>query len=125
MNPKLKDTLERIVALEDNFILDMKDFKSTPHECDTSYCIAGRLAYLDGYPEKYKKSDNRFYYCNYSGDLLCSEMFSDLWYFIFSSGWEDSLSHAKSRAQYVLDNDGEIPKGWCGDFVENYTWEPE
>ena len=53
MKVGLIETCKEIVALEDDFILDMGYFENSCNKCGTSYCIAGRLAHLDGYPKEF------------------------------------------------------------------------
>jgi hypothetical protein len=117
---KRAETLKRILELKDDFKLDLTMFKrgNSQNECSTSYCIAGRLAYLDNYPEEY--SDGLFFdYISYSSDLIeVHRLDSALWKFLFSGNWPNSLIHAKERAQYVLDT-GDVPEGW----KSNYNWE--
>ena len=119
MKTGLISTCKEIVALED-FNIEMKRFEGE-NDCGTCYCVAGRLAMLDGHPEKYYRQF-AFDYVEYSYNKLEASYDSRteddvrLWYFLFSEQWSDSLKDAKERAQYVIDNGGSIPKHW------NYLW---
>lgn len=129
-HPKLRKTCERIVALEDNFILKMGSFTSLHHNvddhqiilsgehpCGTTYCIAGILAHLDGYPEQYSERDRSDfdYHAYIIGSLMDDIPGSRLTHYhynewLFSSSWPNSLEYAKIRAQYLLDHDFRIPE---------------
>ena len=115
MKVGLIETCKEIVALEDNFILDMGDFEDAGHECGTSYCIAGRLAHLDGYPKGFAGHYSGFNYEGYSlhkiGSRFATSEGNEVWSFLFSAWWPDSLLAAKERAQYVMDTGG-VPIGW-------------
>ena len=114
MNDKLKQTLERILALEDDFKLEMGSFE-TVNSCGTSYCIAGILAAKDNYPKQFISDvTGKIEYIRYSYDLVNGS--DDIWDFLFSIQWPNCLAHAKKRAQYVLDN-GDAPE----DF--NFKWD--
>lgn len=105
---KYQQTAKRILELEDNFNLEMRSFCSShpfiqeKHERETTYCLAGWLAYLDGYPEEYRGI--KFKHRKYSADLIGYSCYTDEWGFLFSANWSNSLEEAKKRAQYVLDN---------------------
>lgn len=125
---KMRETLERILAMEP-FDLEMEDYTNlvdllhdnnqhlsdledkvydaSNHLCGTTYCLAGKLAAEDGYPEQFRNliSNNNFFnhteYVNEYLEFPCS-----LDEFIFSGHWPNDLDQAKKRAQLMLDNAG-------------------
>lgn len=124
MKTGLIETCKEIVELED-FNLNMSKFKAE-NECGTAYCIAGRLAALDGYPDGYEDeygyTVDGFDYIVYSyekiGEEYCDyEEVSANWWFLFDQDWPNSLEDAKRRAQYIIDN-GKIPDDFNGDVKE-------
>ena len=129
MKVGLIETCKEIVALQDDFILDMEYFEDASNLCGTSYCIAGRLAHLDDYPKEFMEefefitsNEGVFNCARYSttkiGDTDTPYFAdSETWSFLFSELWPDNLIAAKERAQYVIDNGG-IPEGWCLDEAE-------
>lgn len=111
LTPKQKETLQRIIDLEP-FHINMTAFCSEDkvlqeHTCGTTYCIAGRLAHLDNYPDEYRDSPHEdFNYDAYSTDILDdSKGIQGLWTYLFDPGWPDDLESAKDRARYVLENE--------------------
>lgn len=112
---KYQWTAHRVLELED-FGVDMVCFSNIPkpssledlrrkaHECGTTFCIAGRLAHLDGFPEEYWCEDH-FDFTGYSTDLCGHGLMSEEWDFLFNMNWPDSLQEAKKRATYVLLHD--------------------
>lgn len=111
LTPKQKETLQRIIDLEP-FHIDMTNFCSEDkvlqeHVCGTTYCIAGRLAHLDEYPEEYRGVwGEEFNYDLYSASLLDSNReIPGLWSYLFDPCWPDDLESAKDRARYVLENE--------------------
>lgn len=111
---KYQQTAERILELEP-FKIEMMCFTDLPmraglcelreraHECGTAFCIAGRLAALDDFPDEYWKDDH-FDFRGYSTDLCGFNLMSDEWRFLFEAFWPDSLDAAKERAAYVLEH---------------------
>lgn len=106
----LKITCERIVALDD-FEINMANYIDT-HDNVTSYCIAGRLAYLDEYPEEYMVDgvfDNSAYIWGrlfgVVNDNYDINQILEIKLWLFATKWPDSLEHAKARAQKLLDNE--------------------
>ena len=103
LSDKTRKTCERILALDD-FDIYMGAFK-TEHECGTSYCIAGRLAFLDGFPSEFNYFFKftripKFSFSQYSWSLIQhNEM---IWSWLFDSSWPNSLEHAKQRAAYLI-----------------------
>lgn len=112
---KYQQTAKRIMELE-TFEVDMVCFSSInnhlslenlrreAHECGTTFCIAGRLAFIDGFPEAYWDEDH-FDFTGYSADVCGHSIMSDEWDFMFSMNWPDDLNAAKERAAYVLEFD--------------------
>ena len=81
------------------------------HECGTSYCIAGRLAFLNGYPDEFKLAIDsngkyEFSYDAYSSSLV--EKSGIFWSWLFDASWPNSLDHAKQRASYLIKH-GAVP----------------
>lgn len=125
-------TCNRILELDDEkdepvmglfcshtFIKENKNARKKQfNRCGTAMCIAGILAHNADYPKvfRYEEANGefRFDYSAYSLELLgedpsiCTSS-SDVWTWLFDDYWEDDLSHAKARAQYLLDNNGEVP----------------
>jgi hypothetical protein len=112
---KYQQTAKRIMELGD-FDVDMvcfsnisnhsslEDLRRKAHECGTTFCIAGRLAHIDGFPEAYWCGDH-FDFTGYSTDQCGHGLMSEEWDFLFSMSWPDSLQAAKERAGYVLEHD--------------------
>ncbi len=121
---KILETCKRILELEE-FNLEMKTFCSDrlrlkeEHTCGTSYCISGRLAHLDGYPREYIDEKVKFNYGSYSLDLVQYD--TTIWRFLFSPSWNNSLEHAKKRAQYIIDHKS-APEDWDGFGWCDYKW---
>lgn len=108
-------TAHRILNLEDFDVdmvcfsnianhLSLENLRRRAHECGTTFCIAGRLAHIDGFPEAYWREDH-FDFTSYSSDLCGHYFTSAEWDFLFSMSWPDSLQAAKDRATYVLLHD--------------------
>lgn len=78
------------------------------HPCGTAYCLAGKMAADDGYPEKYRIPTNLdfFDHTEYVYDHLGFNV--DTFDFIFGGLWPDDLDQAKLRAKIMLENSGEI-----------------
>ena len=132
MNISIMDTCKEILELEDNFELDMSVYyEHTDKYGNTSYCIAGRLAYLDGYPKAfYNNLTNKFDYLSYSLSKLGDPDWktkvgskNPAWVFLFEEEWPNSLNHAERRAQYLLDNQGQVPDWFYIDSNYHCNWE--
>jgi len=127
------EVAKRGLALPETFNLDMVEYNSKidyygdvmpePSDCDAAFCFAGYLAALDGYPSIYINYNIRTYfdYYEYSIGLLGtkSTYSAKAWIFFFSHNWPSVFKDLKERCQYVIDNDGEIPKRFC---VEDNDW---
>lgn len=129
MKTGIINTCKEILELKDDFTLDMCMFERDIH-CGTSYCIAGRLAYLDNYPKKFYDCDYEvFEYLAYSlfkiehgGCEFSSGSDSPIWTFLFGEEWPSCLEHAKRRAQYLIDNKGQVPEWFCVQGNYALTW---
>ncbi|KPW03219.1 hypothetical protein AN390_01294 [Pseudoalteromonas sp. P1-11] len=112
---KYQHTAKRILELEP-FEVDMvcfsnisnhsslENLRQRANECGTTFCIAGRLAHIDGFPDEYWCEDH-FNFTGYSTELCGHSLMSEEWDFLFSMNWPDSLQAAKRRAAYVLEHD--------------------
>lgn len=117
---KYQATAQRILDLEP-FNIDMVNFSSInvhrdpeymerkAHECGTTFCLAGRLAALDGFPTKFW-SEDVFSFTHYSSDICGYGFFSTEWDFLFAPWWPDDLDAAKERAAYVLEHGSAPPR---------------
>lgn len=76
------------------------------HECGTSYCAVGYLAYEDNYPEEfwgdYKDFEN-FKHTEYSEELTGVDSQSNEWQFLFAEDWPDEQDSLNLRAQHALE----------------------
>lgn len=144
-NERLIETAKKILALpEVNHSINMRKFQSgaalkeenleqikkQPNKCGTAFCIAGWLALYDNFPIKHrthnpKSYDEPFNFCyvSYSEELTGFDTEDLQWKFLFDDFWPNSLKGAKERAQYVVDNNGEIPDVDC--WVEAYGYTDE
>lgn len=112
---KYQETAKRIIEIlkVDNFELNMGSYNSADaglvlgHSCGTSFCLAGWLAYKDGYPEEYAYCETWFDHGAYSEDLIgnTESHVQDKWRFLFGTQWSDVKSLAIKRAEYVLEHD--------------------
>ncbi|GEK54221.1 hypothetical protein [Pseudoalteromonas espejiana] len=112
---KYQHTAKRILELEP-FEVDMvcfsnisnhtslENLRQRANECGTTFCIAGRLAHIDGFPQEFWCEDH-FDFTGYSTELCGKGLMSEEWDFLFSMNWPDSLIEAKKRAAYVLKHD--------------------
>lgn len=117
---KYQATAHRILNLEDFDVdmvyfsnianhLSLEDLRREAHECGTTFCIAGRLAHIDGFPEAYWCEDH-FDFTHYSSDICGYDFFSTEWDFLFAPWWPDDLDAAKERAAYVLEHGSAPPR---------------
>jgi len=121
---KFQETAQRILNFPETFILDMGTYSSSQdddvtkrraHNCGTSYCAAGWLAYQDEYPEQYRE-DVAWYplilfrHAEYSAALIGHEQFGLEWTFLFGDFWSDTFESLKKRAHYVLNHNAVPPK---------------
>lgn len=144
-NDKLVETAKKILALpEVKHSVNMRKFhdgaalkeenlekiKKQPNKCGTAFCIAGWLALYDDFPVKHRTLNPEspsevfgFDYVRYSEELTSFNTEELEWKFLFDDFWPNSLKAAKERAQYVVDNHGEIPDLDC--WVEAYGYTDE
>lgn len=129
ISDKMRETLERILAMEpfniemygyndlDFSLLNVDSspeelgngiYEPTNHPCGTTYCLAGKLAADDGYPEAYRDLISRGFFRHQAYIARHLEIDSTIEDFLFDAEWPDDLDQAKKRAQLVLDNTGEI-----------------
>lgn len=91
--------------------------------CNTTFCLAGYLAYDDKHPyDFYEKTCDGFEFDHYaySCDLLGGNA-GLIWEFFFSSYWSNNVSAAEDRMQFVIEH-GRIPTNFESDFDSHKEW---
>lgn len=116
--------------LNDDFELNMKFFNNhgesiVPEEdvCNTSFCLAGWQAHIDGYPKEYLAVDGEFSdfdYYQYSKDKVKDRY---IWSFFYDGRWCNNKEYARKRMKFTIDNKA-IPDYLGGEFLF-FPWELE
>ena len=119
---KFQETAKRILDFPEDMNLHMASYSSEPvselvdrkHTCGTTFCLAGWLAYKDGYPEEYY-INGWFAHTEYSEDLI-GNVSIDSWEFLFDFIWPNDKELAIKRAEYVLEHGSHPPKELWSDY---------
>ena len=116
--------------LNDDFELNFRDYNSygeggvpEEHVCNTSFCIAGRQAFKEGYPEEYLYVDGEFICFNHYRYSLNKVKDCSVWSFFYDGRWCNDKEYARKRMQFIIDNKA-IPHSLGGEFLF-FPWKLE